>query len=202
MLKYNFFIVFLLFLPLTVSAAYNTVQFTEDTNVYLWGIPLNLVISSGAKVAGTTVYSTYVSFDMESGSSVTITSNDRKTLTNSLVQTTCTETYSRATLTSSQTQTVTVTPGDTCTIPTPSGGTISPSALGDTIPPSISNIEVTPNDTSAILNWQTSEDSLSWIVYGTSNGYGVEKKTTSYVTLHSVTLKNLLTKTTYHYQIK
>ena len=197
-----FLFVLILLIPLIVLADFNTLQFTENTNVYLLGIPLTLVISSGSEVAGMTVYSTYVSFDMESGSSVTITSNDRKTLSNSLVQTTCTETYSRVTLTSTQTQTINVTPGDTCIIPTSGGGVIPPWAFGDTTPPSVSNIEAIAGDTTAALTWQTSEYSLGWVVYGTSTYYGVEKKTTSYVKLHFVTLENLLPKTTYHYQIK
>ena len=59
------FILFgLVLMPSSVFAAYNTVQFTEDTNVYLEGSGITLVISSGGEVAGMTVYSTYVSFDM------------------------------------------------------------------------------------------------------------------------------------------
>jgi peptidoglycan hydrolase-like protein with peptidoglycan-binding domain len=79
---------------------------------------------------------------------------------------------------------------------------IPPSGFGDTTPPSISNIEVTAGDTTATITWQTSESSLSWIVYGTSTDYGLEVKTTSYVTSHSVSLEDLSPETTYHYQIK
>ncbi|NLA08146.1 MAG: hypothetical protein GX873_00390 [Parcubacteria group bacterium] len=68
--------------------------------------------------------------------------------------------------------------------------------------PSISDITLTVGDTNATISWKTDETSLSWIVYGTTNAYGLEKKTTSYVTSHSLTLSNLSPGTTYHYQIK
>ena len=109
------FILFgVLLMPLTASAAYNTVNFTEDTNVVL-GNGTTLVISSGGNIASMTIYDAYVSFEMENLSSVTVTSNDRKVLTNNVgVSTVCTESFSQVALTSTQTETITVTPGDTC----------------------------------------------------------------------------------------
>jgi len=72
----------------------------------------------------------------------------------------------------------------------------------DVNPPSISNITVTVADTYATISWQTSKASLTWLLYGTTTSYGLEKKTTSYLTSHSVSLSGLTPETTYHYQIK
>lgn len=72
----------------------------------------------------------------------------------------------------------------------------------DTSAPSISNIKVEVEATEATISWQTDEASLSWILYGTSTDYGLEKKTTTYLTSHSLILTDLSTSTTYHYQIK
>lgn len=191
----------LLLMPLSALAAWNTVVFTEDTNVVL-GNGTTLVISSGGKVASMTVYSTYVSFGMEAGSNVIVTSNNRYTLTNTLnAAVECEPTYSRVSLVSSATQTVTVTPGDVCGSAAPSGGGGAAPAA-DTTAPVISGIGATPSDTTAIITWTTNESSLSWVVYGTSTAYGLEKKTTTYITSHSVTLTGLTPETTYHYQVK
>jgi len=74
--------------------------------------------------------------------------------------------------------------------------------VADTTAPSISDIKLTVGDTYATISWKTNEASLSWIVYGTTTAYGLEKKTTTYVTSHSLTLTDLSPETTYHYQIK
>ena len=73
---------------------------------------------------------------------------------------------------------------------------------GDITPPSISNIKVTAGDIYATISWQTSESSISWILYGTTTDYGLEIKTTTSTTSHSLTLTGLSASTTYHYQIK
>jgi len=199
--KYTFLIVFLLSLPLTVFAAYNTVQFTEDTNIYL-GNGLTMRVVSGSQVAEMTVGSASVTFDMESGSTVTVRSYGKKYLPNNLgIQADCLESYSQVSLTSKTTQSFTITPNPIGRCGGGGGG-IPISQLGDTIPPSISNIEVTTNDTTATVTWQTDESSLSWLIYGTSTDYGLEKKTTTYKTSHSVTLEELTPETTYHYQLK
>jgi len=74
--------------------------------------------------------------------------------------------------------------------------------VADTTAPSISDIKLTVGDIYATISWKTNEASLSWIVYGTTTAYGLERKTTSYVTSHSLTLTGLSPETTYHYQIK
>jgi len=81
------------------------------------------------------------------------------------------------------------------------GGGSAPS--GDTTPPSISDVKITKlATTSTTISWNTSEPSISWILYGTTTDYGLEIKTTTSTTSHSLTLTGLSASTTYHYQIK
>ncbi|MCK4781693.1 hypothetical protein KAS79_02065 [Candidatus Parcubacteria bacterium] len=75
-------------------------------------------------------------------------------------------------------------------------------AAGDTMAPIISNIEAVVSDNDAVITWGTHESSISWVVYGTDTDYGSEVKTTSYTVSHSVTLGDLVSGTTYHYQVK
>lgn len=91
--------------------------------------------------------------------------------------------------------------------PPPTGGTTGGGGGGgggggDTTAPSISAVNAIAGDTTATITWQTDEASLSWFVYGTTTTYGEEAKTTAYSTSHSVTLNDLSSATTYHYQIK
>ena len=73
---------------------------------------------------------------------------------------------------------------------------------GDINPPSISNIVVTEASDGAVVSWTTNESSISWIIYGLTTDYDLEKKTTSYSTSHSLILGELSSETTYHFQIK
>ena len=110
MLKKYFVIIVLLSLPFTTSAAYDTVQFTETTNISL-GNGLILQVLAGSKVAEITVSSNSVTFDMESGSTVTVSSYDKKYLTNNLgLHTSCFENYSQIDLTSDNSQSLVITP--------------------------------------------------------------------------------------------
>lgn len=97
---------------------------------------------------------------------------------------------------SAATEAVSATPAET---PSGGGGVLP---TGDTTAPSISNIKVTVTDNYAKISWQTNEASISWIVYGTTTAYGLETKTTTSTTSHSLTLTGLSPQTTYHYQIK
>lgn len=198
----------LLLMPLTASAAWNTVQFDDDTDVYLEGAGVTLVITSGGDVEAMRVYSAYVEFDMLSGSNVIVTSNNRYDLANNIgASVVCESTYSRVSLssTAATTETVTVTPGSVCG---PSGGgpgaviSVPSPAPSDTTAPSISDVSVSVSSSTATVSWTTDESSLSWVVYGTTTDYGLEEKTTTYKTSHSVTLTNLSPLTTYHYQVK
>jgi len=114
-----------LLLPMTVSAAFNDVQFTEYTDVYLTGEVLTLTIAGGGIVGAMTANAGNISFDMLSGSTVTVRSADRKILTAdpAIAVGTCGTSFYSITLQSASTQTVTVTPGSTCvTIVSPGGG--------------------------------------------------------------------------------
>ncbi len=73
---------------------------------------------------------------------------------------------------------------------------------GDTTAPGISGISDTPSDMTVTIIWKTNESSITWLVYGTSTSYGLEKKTTTYIISHSLVLTGLTPKTTYHYQVK
>ena len=196
------FILFsVLLMPLSALAAWNTVVFTEDTNIVIGST--TLVISSGGDVASMTIYDTYVSFEMESGSNVVVTSNNRYILANSLsAGVECEASYSRISLNSSATQTVTVTPSSEICGSSGGGSTGGGRSVSDLTAPSISGIASVPSNTTAVISWATNESSISWILYGTSTDYGSEEKTTSYLTSHSVTLTGLTAETTYHYQVK
>ncbi|GAG34465.1 unnamed protein product, partial [marine sediment metagenome] len=77
-----------------------------------------LVVSSGSVVTEIRVTSTSMAIDMMDGSSITLTSNDRKILDNTFgISTNCIDGYSTLTLSSTSTQTVTVTIGGTCAAP-------------------------------------------------------------------------------------
>lgn len=73
---------------------------------------------------------------------------------------------------------------------------------GDYRAPAISNINVVVSAKEATITWITDESSISWVVYGMTTAYGLEVKTTSYITSHSVTLSDLSPETAYHYQVK
>lgn len=193
----------ILLIPLSAEAAHDTVTFNAATDIYLWGIPLTVTISSGGEVAEMEVNSNTINFDMENSSTVTLTSTDRKKFTNNLgIATVCADGTSYITLSSSVTQSISVTIGETC--PTGaavvSGGGAGPAA--DTIPPSISGVGALATETGATITWQTSESSLTWLVYGTTTAYGLEEKSTTYKTSHSVSLTGLTAGTTYHYKAK
>ena len=139
MMKYFLPLLCLLLLPFAASAAYNTVTFPQDINVYLSGSDITLVIESDSTgVADMTVYPTYISFtlttetDTSLKSSVTITSSAKYNLVNSQGQgVTCGESSSSVTVTGSSTagsSTVTVTPSGFCSSGGGGGGSYTPPA--------------------------------------------------------------------------
>jgi len=110
-------------LPMMASAVFNDVRFLEDTSVFLTTTGLTLTISGGSQVEEMSVNATNVSFDLLSGSVVTVRSADRKILTaNPAIATgVCATSFSYITLQTNTAQTVIVTPGATCAVE-PSGG--------------------------------------------------------------------------------
>jgi regulation of enolase protein 1 (concanavalin A-like superfamily) len=67
--------------------------------------------------------------------------------------------------------------------------------------PSISNIQVTPQATGAILTWTTDVPSTSRVDYGQTTGYGSYVEDLTLVTSHSLQLNGLSPDTTYHYRL-
>jgi hypothetical protein len=73
----------------------------------------------------------------------------------------------------------------------------------DTTPPIISNVassEITYN--SGKITWDTDEPSNSKVIYGTTTPPTGTKSDSSLVTSHSITLTNLLSETTYYYEVQ
>ncbi len=97
-------------------AASDTVNFTADTNLNVWGSGITLVAKNGSTASAVNVYSTYITLEMEDGSNMVIRSNDRYDMTSSHgEQVDCQTNYSEITIAPSETVTVTLTPStDTC----------------------------------------------------------------------------------------
>jgi len=131
-------------LPMVALAAPNTVTFTEDTNLYLWGLDITVVAKAGSAVTGITVNSNNISLDMESGSYIHLSTTPARFLVNSIANTVCESGGSFVDITSPSTQTVVVTIGSSCT--SVSGGVVSSSGGGgggsSDIPPSTTTVPV------------------------------------------------------------
>lgn len=68
--------------------------------------------------------------------------------------------------------------------------------------PIISNIEVTPSDTSFTVSWETSETTTSIVSWGLTNLYGnIIDGDSGRTTQHEVTVNGLLDETAYHFMI-
>jgi len=126
-------------LPMVASAAFNTVTFTEDTNLYLWGSGVTVVAKTGSAVAGITVNSNSISLSMESGSYVRLTATPAIYLINSIANTVCESGGSFVDISSSITQTVVVTIGSSCFSV---GGSVGGGGGGSYIPPSTTTVPV------------------------------------------------------------
>lgn len=96
-------------LPLKAGAAYNTVTFDANTDLYFTGIPATITVSSGSMVADFEIQAKTLDLSMASGSTLTLTSADKLIMTNNLgVATVCGTSASTLTITSATTQTVSV----------------------------------------------------------------------------------------------
>jgi regulation of enolase protein 1 (concanavalin A-like superfamily) len=80
-------------------------------------------------------------------------------------------------------------------------GDRSVTAVFGGIPPVISNVQVTPTPTGAVVTWDTDEPATSRVDYGATNGYGSFEEDLTLVMAHSVVLSGLSEGTTYHFQI-
>lgn len=74
-------------------------------------------------------------------------------------------------------------------------------AVPDTDSPVISNIVVTPEGTSAIVNWSTDEPATSVVDYGPNASYGAQASTPGLTTNHQVVLTGLTENTVYHFSV-
>ncbi len=104
-------------LPMAVLAvpAFNEVTFTQDTNLYVWGLDVTVVAKANSVVAGITVNSGNISLVLKSGSDITLTTAPSRYLANSVADTVCGSIdESSVHIISSIDQTVTVTPGGSC----------------------------------------------------------------------------------------
>lgn len=68
----------LLVLPFVSLAAYNDYVTDSDTTVYLVDIDANITVDSGAAVVSMTVYGSYISLSMASGSAITLRSAEKR----------------------------------------------------------------------------------------------------------------------------
>jgi uncharacterized repeat protein (TIGR02543 family) len=78
--------------------------------------------------------------------------------------------------------------------------TITPGPFDDT-PPVISDVQVMPSETTAMITWTTDEPATSGVDYGESPSYGNSVDDSALVTEHAITLTGLISGTLYHYQI-
>lgn len=75
-------------------------------------------------------------------------------------------------------------------------------ATKDTALPEISNLQVSEiTKISALISWETDEESTSMVEYGTTLEYGETKTITEYSFSHNISLIDLAAGTTYHYKV-
>lgn len=97
-----------LVLPRLTLAAYNDVRLTADTTLTVGGV--SIIALSGANVASLATDGTTITIGLESGSSITLHSDDKRSFTASpdIATFTCESTFSSIVLSGSSTQTITV----------------------------------------------------------------------------------------------
>src|SRR5699024_10426366 len=71
----------------------------------------------------------------------------------------------------------------------------------DVTAPVISDVEVSPSASSAVVSWTTDEVSTGAVAFGTTTSYGATATSSGSGTSHSATLTGLPAETTYHYRI-
>jgi len=81
-------------------------------------------------------------------------------------------------------------------------GDITVTPLGDVDPPLISNVDVIPSETSALITWSTDEPATSEVDYGLTPDFeGGTVTNGQHVTDHEIRLESLEAETTYHFQL-
>ncbi len=86
--------------------------------------------------------------------------------------------------------------------PRPTNGkcTLGPYEI-DTTPPTLSNIEVIPDSTTAVVTWRTDELATSRIDYGLSANYGQNLTNSALTQDHSFDLSNLASSRTHYFKV-
>jgi len=139
-----------------VKAAYNSVIFSQDTNLYLSGLGINVVAKAGSTAAKVTVYSDHIGLDLENGSNITLTGPAAYALQNPVIQTTCGGSQSSVNITSAITRSIDVTPQTPCTVVSGGGsetvisgnvggGGGGGGGAGDTTPPTNTSVVINAN---------------------------------------------------------
>lgn len=74
--------------------------------------------------------------------------------------------------------------------------------LTDSTPPVISDINVTPAETSSFISWKTDDNSKTTFSYGLTEDLGMDISNSDFRQKHNVSLTNLNGKTIYYYKIR
>jgi hypothetical protein len=74
-------------------------------------------------------------------------------------------------------------------------------ALPDNDPPVISDVQVTPGDTSAVVTWTTDEPATSFAEYGLTGSFGDSVSSAALTTNHQLMIPNLAPETTYVFAV-
>ncbi|MBU1203044.1 DUF5011 domain-containing protein [Patescibacteria group bacterium] len=82
------------------------------------------------------------------------------------------------------------------------GGGCTVNCGGGNNPADASNIKAAVSCEEVVISWDTSEDSLTWMLYGETDTYGNENKGTDFDSSHSVALSGLTPGSVYHYIVK
>jgi hypothetical protein len=81
-------------------------------------------------------------------------------------------------------------------------GNVVVTQISDAVDPVISDIQVIPYSTSAVITWKTDEPSDSSVKYGLTASYGTVVDDLTVLTDHTVTLTGLKSNTLYHFAVE
>lgn len=118
------------------------------------------------------------------------------------VGTSTTTSYTDSGLASNTTFTYTVTAFDAAGNVSPASNSVTVTTPATTTPPTISNVSVSPAQTTATVTWTTDTPSSSQVAYGTTAAYGSTTSLDStLVTAHSQTISGLTPGQLYHFSV-